>query len=186
MLICNADNTGLGMLTPTYFDFLGLGGLLAVVWKKRRAELVLRSLGGAATLLLGMSLVFGFATVQTSVLWALAFTALVSKAAEGFTGAIGYFLNWQALRYLGRISYGIYLYHLPASLFIWKIFAKLGSQVPGVGAKRFIIASTMTVLIAAVSWHFFEGPINRLKRFFPYQARASQRDQLEVAACQAN
>ena len=175
-----------GTLTPTYFDFLGLGGLLAVVWERRRVEFVLRSLGGAAIVFLGVSLAFGLATADILILWALAFTALVSKAAEGFTGPVGYFLNWPVLRYLGRISYGIYLYHLPVLVLSRRVVEKLGGQFPGVGPKCFVIAGTITVLIAAISWHFFEGPINRLKRFFPYQARGPQRDHLEVAACQAN
>jgi peptidoglycan/LPS O-acetylase OafA/YrhL len=186
MLACNASRIAFGTLTPTYFDFLGLGGLLAVVWEKRRAELVLRLLGGAAIVILGVSLAFGFATAHAMILWALAFTALVSKAAKGFTGAVGYFLNWPVLRYLGRISYGIYLYHLPAFLLAWKTYEKFGGRFPGLGPKRFVIAGTITVLIAAVSWHFLERPINRLKRFFPYQARAPRRDHLELAAWQAN
>jgi peptidoglycan/LPS O-acetylase OafA/YrhL len=163
-----------GTLTPAYFDFLGLGGLLAVVWKNQRAQLLLRLAGIVAVVLLAVSLTFGFTTSHDMILWALAFTALVSKGAEGFSGPVGALMSWSVLRYIGRISYGIYLYHLPVLLLLTRGFKKLGSQFPDAGLEQLIMGGTITVLIAALSWHFFEAPINRLKRFFPYRARAPQ------------
>jgi peptidoglycan/LPS O-acetylase OafA/YrhL len=179
MLIWGASNIAFGTLTPTYFDFLGLGGLLAVVWGNRRAHFILRSLGGIAMVILALNLIFEFTTVNNAMtLWALAFTALVSKAAEGFGGPVGSFLNWGVLRYLGRISYGIYLYHLPV-LLVWTFSQKLGVRLPDVGAERFVIAGMITVLLAATSWHFYERPINDLKRFFPYRDSEGLRPRLE-------
>jgi peptidoglycan/LPS O-acetylase OafA/YrhL len=171
ILAYHANRLAVGILTPAYFDFLGLGGLLAVVWEKRRARLALRLFGGAAIVLLSVGLAFGFAMAQAMVLWALAFTALVSKAAEGFGGPLGSLLRWSVLRYIGRISYGVYLYHFPAALLVAKICNKLGVRFPDLGIYRFLVMGIVTVAIAALSWHLFEGPINRLKRFFPYRPR---------------
>jgi peptidoglycan/LPS O-acetylase OafA/YrhL len=53
------------------------------------------------------------------------------------------------LRYLGTISYGIYLWHLPVILSI--------QRIEGIGhAKALTLVMTLTLLLAAWSWHFFE------------------------------
>ena len=176
MLAYHANKIALGTLTPAYFDFLGLGGLLAIVWENRRAQLALRLLGSGAIIFLGFGLVMGLAVQNFLILWALAFAAVVSKAAEGFTGYAGSLLRWSVLRYIGRISYGIYLYHLPALLLVLRISKKLGREIPEVGMNRFVVMGIATVSIAALSWHLFEGPINRLKRFFPYRPRRPSRE----------
>jgi peptidoglycan/LPS O-acetylase OafA/YrhL len=60
------------------------------------------------------------------------------------------------LRYLGTISYGIYLWHLPI------IFAlKRVSWVEGPKALPAVIM--LTLLFASLSWHFFERPL--MQRF---------------------
>ena len=80
------------------------------------------------------------------------------------------------MRYIGRISYGMYLYHFLAVLIIARVCKKLGIGFPQAGVNRLVVAGILTVGMAVLSWHFFEGPINRLKRFFPYRARPSPGD----------
>jgi peptidoglycan/LPS O-acetylase OafA/YrhL len=175
MIACHANKIAVGTLTPGYFDFLGLGGLVAVVWGNRRAQTILRVAGIAAIVLLLLRFLVGFA-MQEGFFWALGFAALVSKSAEGFTGSVGSLLRWSGLRYLGRISYGMYLYHFLALLIIARVCKKLGIGFPQAGVNRLVVAGILTVGMAALSWHFFEGPINRLKRFFPYRPRPSPGD----------
>jgi peptidoglycan/LPS O-acetylase OafA/YrhL len=73
-------------------------------------------------------------------------------------------LEIRPLPYLGRISYGIYLYHLPI------VFALNTSSLPlPVKVTIFPIA---TVFLAALSSSFIENPIrNRVSRM--YTARAT-------------
>ena len=116
---------------------------------------------------------------------ALGFAALVSKSAEGFTGCVGSLLRWSVLRYIGRISYGMYLYHFLALLIIARVCKKLGTGFPEAGVNRFVVAGILTVLMAALSWHLFERPINQLKRLFPYREAgtgSSMDPQVSVAA----
>lgn len=71
------------------------------------------------------------------------------------------------LVYLGKISYGLYVYHL---LMIFPLTAikkllhvsDLGHNTEGV------LKIAMTILIASLSWKFFESPINKLKEKFSY------------------
>jgi peptidoglycan/LPS O-acetylase OafA/YrhL len=39
------------------------------------------------------------------------------------------------------------------------------------GPGRFLVAGAATVIAAALSWTFFEKPLNGFKRYFPYVAR---------------
>ena len=87
-------------------------------------------------------------------------------------------LSWTPVAYLGRISYGLYAFHIPV-LHGWL------NEVP----YAFLIprpwgALAMTIGVAALSWRFFEGPINRLKdRVDHPSARFSARaDRSEVKA----
>ncbi len=65
--------------------------------------------------------------------------------------------------YLGKISYGLYVFHFPCQLLCYVWFGSImshGTAIP---------ALVMTVALAAASWHFVERPINDLKRYFPYR-----------------
>uniref|UniRef100_UPI00131E9DF7 acyltransferase family protein n=1 Tax=Acidisphaera sp. L21 TaxID=1641851 RepID=UPI00131E9DF7 len=62
------------------------------------------------------------------------------------------------LRYLGTISYGIYLWHLPIILSFHRL-----DWLTGPRALPYILA--LTVLTATASWHLFEKPLlQRLAR----------------------
>ena len=71
-------------------------------------------------------------------------------------------LSVAPMAYLGRISYGLYAFHMPMLNHWYREFYF------NLLAPRAWGAFVMTVILAALSWHYFEGPINRLKdRFNP-------------------
>jgi peptidoglycan/LPS O-acetylase OafA/YrhL len=94
----------------------------------------------------------------------LVFVWLVAAASAGFRGPVGMFLTAAPIVYLGKISYGLYLYHM----FIPDVLARLGVPLPGPEYlwARFGIYAAVTIGVASVSWYLFEKPINGLKRFF--------------------
>jgi peptidoglycan/LPS O-acetylase OafA/YrhL len=67
------------------------------------------------------------------------------------------------VRYVGRISYGIYLFHLFVYGVTGAVLARLSLPPLGRGLGCFIVMSAMSIAAAAVSWHLFEQPLNRLK-----------------------
>ena len=69
------------------------------------------------------------------------------------------------VRYLGVVSYGIYL---------WQLFAiKAVLQIEGITAPLALAMTLgLTILLAAISWHFFEKPL--LDRGRRYSARRSR------------
>jgi len=98
-------------------------------------------------------------------LLALGFLAMVLGLWETDNRWVLGFFNFAPFRFLGKISYGLYLIHL----FMWPLhdwlvahFAVL-RDVPPL-AVRF----GLTVLLATAMWHLFEAPILKLKARFQY------------------
>jgi peptidoglycan/LPS O-acetylase OafA/YrhL len=179
LLAYGVNEVAVSTLTPGPFTALGFGALLALVRERPRAQAIIRLLGVASVLAiiaessavrlgaLGNAPWMTFFMLDT--LYAVALTALLSKVAAGLRGPVGTFLALTPLRYLGRISFGLYLYHFPAFLLVSKVCHTFDLPEPSAGPMRLFIVGMITVPVAAFSWHFFEKPINRLKRFFPYQ-----------------
>ena len=78
-------------------------------------------------------------------------------------------LCWRPLAYLGRTSYGIYLYHLPL---LRIVHPKL--DVPETLGWRLLTGTLLglaAIGVAALSWKFFEAPLIGLKRRFEYKLK---------------
>jgi peptidoglycan/LPS O-acetylase OafA/YrhL len=84
------------------------------------------------------------------------------------------FFQSGALRFFGRYSYGIYVFHYsifgsisgPLRLYFNNHFHSKALSILLVA----LIASGLTVLAALISYRFFESPILRLKRYFSYNS----------------
>jgi peptidoglycan/LPS O-acetylase OafA/YrhL len=179
-VLAGFDQLPVDLMMPSHFDTLGLGGLYAVlargndaekawarrlVWAGPRIGLPLGLLGYAATLV--NIDVFQFWLGELVI--GLFSTWLIAGAAVGFGGVGGRILNLGALQYVGKISYGIYVYHFNVpGLLREKLFPKLGLGLPDSLVLRFAISTAVAIAIAAASWHLFEEPINRLKGRFNY------------------
>jgi peptidoglycan/LPS O-acetylase OafA/YrhL len=74
-------------------------------------------------------------------------------------GAKG-FMRRSWLVYLGRISYGLYMYHGAVLLLAAAIFGR--------NAAACFVALPVTIAIAAASYRWLESPFLRLKRRFEY------------------
>jgi peptidoglycan/LPS O-acetylase OafA/YrhL len=77
-------------------------------------------------------------------------------------------LKWGPLLYIGRISFGIYLWHdyVVFALFQWA--ARLNPRLAGRGTTLLVVGSALSIALASVSWFVIERPFNHLKRHFPY------------------
>lgn len=69
------------------------------------------------------------------------------------------------LAYLGRISYGIYVYHYLLIPFVPLWFARVGLDLQSVdqGIMSFALSALIVICVAMLSWHLFECPILRFK-----------------------
>jgi peptidoglycan/LPS O-acetylase OafA/YrhL len=106
---------------------------------------------------------------------------IIDIANRGYTGIAKIFLENRLVQYLSKISYGIYLYHLIATLFFWRIFeiaqhALIGSGYDLSSAGKifaspyisFWIYFILAVGCATFSWYCVEQPFNNLKKLFDY------------------
>lgn len=107
---------------------------------------------------------------------AVPFVWLIVNASIGFKGVVGAVFENSVLRYVGRISYGIYLTHN----FMPHIVEKFLGPMPKYQAAPIVLIATFGVCI--FSWHFIEKPILRLKRYFePKRPAATAVDEREPA-----
>lgn len=188
-------------LTPTCLNTLAGGGLLAYglhqqVVDRERIERWVEWLAilGLPCMFLGYAMGWpmranDLSAVLQGVGTPLVLGWVVWRASRGFGGAVGALLESKPIRYLGKISYGLYVIHLMIPR-LWMIFDRhvfgRAHVLPDAEA-RFVVYLAVTIALASLSWHFYERPINRLKRRFPYKRsdKAAEEEQGALAGAQA-
>lgn len=171
------------VLPPAAFDALGAGGLLAVLERYGRlgtGALWLASAGaiGALAAVFWLSGHGYSATgyfVLTDFLLVLPMAAAVIACRLRLGGAWALLFEARIPRYLGRISYGIYLYHFPVLALLFEAFELAGLAPPAEGPLRFFVAGTATVCIAALSWRQVERPALQARSAFAYAPASAPR-----------
>jgi peptidoglycan/LPS O-acetylase OafA/YrhL len=151
-----------------------LGCATAIVWRERRVPAPLRwpvvgwFAAGALVYVLFMAATPGRVWYLTSALLAavvivnvLTGPALPPEGASGrwrMGSLLKRLLGARPLPYVGKISYGIYLYHLPIYYLLW-------TYTPGRSPYFYaLIVLPTSCAAAAMSWHFVEAPILRRNR----------------------
>ncbi len=163
--------------TLTRLDPIALGVLIATSLHGKAPALsgITRSaftLAGVA-MLLGVSY---FADIGTAkpVTWVgtlLGYPAVAAACALVVAATIGTpvaLLRWNLLRYLGKISYGLYVYH---ELAIFLANQALGGLRLGAEAfvpSSIVLAFAITIAISALSYAMLETPFLKLKRRFTF------------------
>jgi peptidoglycan/LPS O-acetylase OafA/YrhL len=125
-----------------------------------------RLLGGRAAAPLALLLVLAAASIPGSLTGTprlavqLAMTLLVGACVIREDHALSRILRWRPIRHVGAISYGIYLYHLPAMMPVTALLASIPAAPSG---ARFVLTLAASIGIADLSLRFFERPFLRLK-----------------------
>ena len=70
------------------------------------------------------------------------------------------------MRYLGKISYGLYVYHFPIIYFAGRVRDLIPMPESVAKPLTAIIAFAATLLIASLSYRFLEKPMLNLKDHF--------------------
>ncbi|HEY5893796.1 MAG TPA: acyltransferase [Chthoniobacterales bacterium] len=86
---------------------------------------------------------------------------VVACSVTGFKGVVGWILSSPPMTHIGKVSYGIYVYHVLIVILIepWLEKIGLGHHANDPFRLRFMIQVTAVVAVASVSWHFFEQPM---------------------------
>lgn len=182
-----SDTVPMVILTPSCVDTFAWGGLLAWRHFYKKSDMIpfMKKIFPAILMLwIGLILLHqqvlllgidrDFMSVGSMI--------LIDSAVKGSTSRFGSFLQHKWVTWLGKISYGIYLYHLLLPYVFWKIYNHLAAfllhrhgwsldpltLVLVNPVVSFFLYSGLTVLMAAASWRFLEQPFNSLKRHFRY------------------
>jgi len=155
-------------LLPSQLDSLAAGALLAIVVREmslpalRRAAVWFTCLCAAGVILFLMNPAND--PLRRSML-PYFFVAAVALPILFPGGPLAKFCRASPLRYFGKISYGLYLYHpivyhlTPAMLNRYpSLRASLGEFGEG------LIGLSVSLAVSALSWHWFESRVNALKR----------------------
>jgi peptidoglycan/LPS O-acetylase OafA/YrhL len=157
----------MNLLLPGALFSLAGGALLAVA-RRYRPDLLRRlpALGLAAV-------VASLALLALDLQWNIWVRPLAVAAACALVDGASTDSGWRLRRvlasrpaiFVGRISYGIYLYHL----FVWWALMQLSGFHPPTqrGWSMLLVGSLLTVALATLSWFAIELPFNRLKSRFP-------------------
>jgi peptidoglycan/LPS O-acetylase OafA/YrhL len=100
-------------------------------------------------------------------LFALGCAGVVRQLATG-TGGMTSLLERRGIVAVGRISYGVYLYHMPVFVLLKVAFNSLapdwhvGSYLVDF-ASFMLIGTALTLFVAAISFRVIERPLLRLK-----------------------
>jgi len=169
---------------PMQVDALAMGALLAVAAQSPKlAALATRRLVLTTLALSGIALAILIGIVGSRNHWslvvlshdrvypemnsllALFFAALVASASIAPLP----FSRWLAirpLRHIGKISYGIYLYHFPILVLLAPLAAALLPAGTGLALKGLFALSELVLiyLVAMLSWRVIESPFLGLKQ----------------------
>lgn len=151
------DGVGVVYSPVNGLNTLGMGALVAVLPNDaaERLRWYGRNVGPWLLLpVIALSVVrpgTGVDDIFMDVACALVFVWIVRDAAAGFKGATGRILSFPVVRYIGRISYGVYLYHLFA--------IPLLRPVNISAARGFWLRSAVAIALASLSWFVLEQPV---------------------------
>jgi peptidoglycan/LPS O-acetylase OafA/YrhL len=147
---CLAIGAAYALIVKSYSGFiLQLKKILFTRWVQWLALLL-----SIAVIASGMNMLFA-RFVACAILFGVVIVNLAANPARIIN------LEWAPLRYLGKISYGIYMYH---SLMI-ELVLKTGFLIHYTGRFFIYPASFLfAILIASISYRYFETPFLRKKK----------------------
>jgi peptidoglycan/LPS O-acetylase OafA/YrhL len=178
LILRGADGTVNFVMLPTRMDSLAAGAFLACAYRNpalwSRVLHARKWLATVAALSL-LSLLFLFHTIDklAPLDQLVAFPSFIALGAVAVASAANgsEWLSSNALRFIGKISYGMYVWHLVVMRFILTQVSVPDTTSPsawwifyGVMALGTVCG---TIVVALISWHVIEQPFLRLKRFVP-------------------
>jgi peptidoglycan/LPS O-acetylase OafA/YrhL len=150
--------------TDTRAQALLVGAALAVVYVSVgpvRTELARRALSVAAALAVGVT-AWLWITAGDTATWlyeggyflaAIAIAAVITRVAQPRPGVLGAVLSWPPLQWIGRISYGLYLWH-------WPIYVVVTADRVGIdGTALLLVRLALTFAAATASYYLVELPV---------------------------
>jgi peptidoglycan/LPS O-acetylase OafA/YrhL len=178
-------------IMPARIDTLAVGAFIALAFREPRDFAVLRRWAWPIALPSALAVVVLYSItpdVSAYDFWvqcvgfsalALLFGAVVLSAMIATAGTLAHRIyTIGALRWLGKYSYALYLFHWPVAAMLSRrtdipdsMPSLLGSELPG-ALLFFAAAGAISLSAAWLSWQVWESQFLKLKRLFPYVSGA--------------
>ncbi len=153
-------------LTPFRMDLLAAGALLCLEWRRNRsgierwgasvgAILAVIGISGLALLAKNHISTYGNTRAGNVLIYECSLFVSVGIMLYALCGWRVGWMRYRPLRYIGQISYSMYLVHLG-------VLTLVATCVHG--RKAAFLALGITILYASVSWHWMERPLLEYNR----------------------
>lgn len=172
-------------LTPLRVDGLALGALASLILRSRLPAAA-RSRAASAVLAATVAVLIALVALRRTlspadpVLWVGGYTLVSAGAAAAIllasgSGRMASMLSHPALRWFGRYSFGLYVWHPIIAVLLLHSRSALVTAGQGSAAALLAVGFTLAVTLgtAWLSFHAFETRFLDLKRFFPHGARSA-------------
>ncbi len=183
--VMHPDGVESYVLMPCCLDSFATGGLLSY-WSIFNKEKLVNLLNKKWIFILSLSLFLVFcirlhlnpngdfyiSMFYRFFISIVCFWLIGTATLREFTGGMQLFLENKIVVYLGKISYGLYVYHHFMPYLFASIIEKTNISLPWPTLHIFeypIIYFLLTLLFSVFSWHVLERPINSLKKHFEYK-----------------
>ncbi len=167
---------------PCRADTLAFGILAAVAWRQPKFRMYLREhpavlQRAAAWMLVGLAVLTWWLVRPVSVMtitvgysWlAVFFTCFLLLVLSQTEGRVARVARWRVLRYLGGISYCVYLIHFTVNQLAHSMILHAAPRIydlPGLAVT--VLAALLTLVVADLSWRYFERPLIRRGHRYSY------------------
>jgi peptidoglycan/LPS O-acetylase OafA/YrhL len=163
------------VLTWACLDYFGIGGLLALAvhrgmslespglrWISALSVAGFIALFGAHAMGLPT---FGLRSLQQTLL-SISLCGFIAAASVGFSGPVGRMLEHASLQHIGRLSYGVYLFHnlapLAAGRILWFLWSPPFDSAAG-ALLRVGVFAAVTWGLSLASWRWIELPLQGVR-----------------------
>ena len=161
-------------LAMSRFEILAMGGLAFLLYEHLRTSksdrlynLLISKLVMIFLILIGGFVTFVFYILESDAIHLVAAAWFCILLISSVSGVLRLpFLENPTIRYLGEISYGIYVWHYLAIGFVISVLLKSGFNESSFGffSALFLGSIFLTILVSVISFELLERPINRLRK----------------------
>jgi len=170
-----------GLYTYTRIDGICIGSMLAIL-QFMRSTFINRYFTGLILLLAAMNFIFYFINKEFHFTYpyfaivgyttfAMLFAIVVHEAIQGGNKVINFLLNIRPLKFFGRISYGLYIFHWPVYLILYgwvdeKVRSVIAISENNTAVLASILLTIIAILISVISFYTFERYFLKKKKAF--------------------
>ena len=175
------DMNYFGLYTYTRIDGICIGSMLAIL-QFMRSSFINKYFTGLILLLAAMNFVFYFINKEYNFTYpylaivgyttfAFLFAIVVHEVIQGQNRLFNFLLKFKPLRFFGRISYGLYIFHWPIYLILYewvdkKIRPMFNLSENNLAIVVSVILTIIGVLISILSFYTFEKYFLKMKKAY--------------------